>query len=124
MLCAVKGAKYSVGTVNVECVCVSLYRDAFPREQQFNIVSKYIVDQTQTASVKVCLSLCLSRCLCLSVSLSLSVYLCVCLSVSVLLSVCLSVICSSVILCLYSEVCVVCATTDIQKAVVARFATS
>jgi len=89
MLCAVKGAKYSVGTVNVECVCVSSYRDAFPREQQFNIVSKYIVDQTQTASVKVCLSLCLSPCLCLSVSLSLSVYLCVCLSVSVLLSVCL-----------------------------------
>ena len=29
-------------------------RDAFPCQLQFNIVSKYIVDQTQTANVKVC----------------------------------------------------------------------
>ena len=48
-----------------ECTDVSLYSDAFPCEQQFNIVSKYIVDQTQTANVKVSHSTSVSVSLCL-----------------------------------------------------------
>ena len=42
------------------CVCC---RDGFACEQQFNIVSKYIVDSTQTATVKVCQTTSLNVCL-------------------------------------------------------------
>jgi len=76
--------KDEITVVIVACFSYCLFRDAFPCEQQFSIVSKYIVDHTQTANVKVrqmtvchpylhihficlsvfqCLSVCLSLCL-------------------------------------------------------------
>ena len=58
-----------VCTVNIHIFAACLYSDVFPCELQFNIASKYIVDQTQTANMKVrqptCLSECLSAVLCL-----------------------------------------------------------
>ncbi len=41
------------GKVNFSCVVFIFGRESFPFDQQFNILMRFIVDQTQTPNLKV-----------------------------------------------------------------------